>query len=69
MKHINDHTKEDMKFFREMFGFPLPSFSHLPNIVMPAYPKVLKYILRTISRKGCICFNEPPYDRTDCMYD
>jgi hypothetical protein len=36
---------------------------------MPAYPKVLKYILRTISRKGCICFNEPPYDRTDCMYD
>jgi hypothetical protein len=69
MKYINNQTKEDMVFFKEMLGPPLPSFSHLPNIVMPAYPKALKYILRVISRKGCICFDEPPFDRTDYMYD
>jgi hypothetical protein len=69
MKYTNNQTKNDVVFFKEMLGPPLLSFSHLPNIVMPAYPKALKYILRVISRKGCICFDEPPYDRTDYMYD
>ncbi|MDR3196792.1 MAG: hypothetical protein LBU34_02885 [Planctomycetaceae bacterium] len=69
MKHTNNQIKKDQIFFNDILGPPLPSFSHLPNIVMPSYPKALKYILRVISRKGCECFNQPPFDRTDHIDD
>jgi hypothetical protein len=76
MKHTSNQTKEDQIllkkdqiFLKTMLGTPLPSFSHLPNIVMPSYPKTLKYILRVISRKGCQWINQPPYDRTDHIDD
>jgi hypothetical protein len=67
--NINNQKIKDHEYFRRILGQSLPSISCLPNIVMPTTSKVIKYILRSITRKGCICFNEPPYDRTDYVYE